>query len=120
MLCKDNKFRIFEILNNIKQNDPGLMKLISDYRDDFKNNLDSPITEEDKQIETQADKIQQEKKEKKEKAKKDKEEINPLIIGQFNDIINLKINVNYKDKIKDIKEELLNNIFKIKIRKNEK
>ena len=49
MLCKINKFRIFEILNNIKQNDPGLMKLISDYRDDFKNYLDSPITEEDKQ-----------------------------------------------------------------------
>ena len=66
MLCKDNKFRIFEILNNIKQNDPGLMKLISDYRDDFKNYLDSPITEEDKQnyekIEAQTDKIQQERK----------------------------------------------------------
>ena len=78
MLCKDNKYRIFEILNNIKQNDPGLMKLISDYRDDFKNYLDSPITEEDKQnyekIEAQADKIQQERKEKREKAKKEKEE----------------------------------------------
>ena len=51
------------------------------------------------------------------KAKKDKEDINPQIIGQFNDIVNLKINVNYKDKIKHIKEELLNNNFKIKIRK---
>ena len=78
MLCKDNKLRIFEILNNIKSNDPGLMRLITDYRDDFKNYLDSPITEEDKQnyekIEAEADKIQQERKEKKEKAKKEKEE----------------------------------------------
>ena len=78
MLCKDNKFRIFEILNNIKSNDPGLMRLITDYRDDFKNYLDSPITEEDKQnyekIEAEADKIQQERKEKKEKEKKEKEE----------------------------------------------
>jgi UV excision repair protein RAD23 len=68
MLCKDNKLRIFEILNNIKYNDPGLMRLITDYRDDFKNYLDSPITEEDKQnyekIEAEADKIQQERKEK--------------------------------------------------------
>ena len=78
MLCKDNKFRIFEILNNIKFNDPGLMRLITDYRNDFKRYLDSPITEEDKQnyekIEAEADKIQQERKVKKEKAKKEKEE----------------------------------------------
>ena len=78
MLCKDNIFRIFEILNNIKKNDPGLMRLITDYRNDFKNYLDSPITEEDKQnyekIEAEADKIQQERKEQKEKAKKEKEE----------------------------------------------
>ena len=78
MLCKDNKLRIFEILNNIKNNDPGLMRLITDYRDDFKNYLDSPITEEDKQnyenIEAEADKIQQERKEQKEKEKKEKEE----------------------------------------------
>ena len=78
MLCKDNKLRIFEILNNIKFNDPGLMRLITDYREDFKNYLDSPITEEDKQnyekIEAEADKIQEERKEKKEKAKKEKEE----------------------------------------------
>ena len=51
------------------------------------------------------------------KAKQDKEDINPQIIGQFNDIVNLKINVNYKDKIKHIKEELLNNNFKIIILK---
>lgn len=78
MLCKDNKFRLFEILNNIKYNDTGLMRLITDYRNDFKNYLDSPITEEDKQnyekIEAEADKIQQERKEKKEKEKKEKEE----------------------------------------------
>ena len=78
MLCKDNKLRIFEILNNIKFNDPGLMRLITDYREDFKNYLDSPITEEDKQnyekLEAEADKIQEERKEKKEKAKKEKEE----------------------------------------------
>ena len=78
MLCKNNKLRIFEILNNIKFNDPGLMRLITDYREDFKNYLDSPITEEDKQnyekLEAEADKIQEERKEKKEKAKKEKEE----------------------------------------------
>ena len=78
MLCKDNKLRIFEILNNIKFNDPGLMRLITDYREDFKNYLDSPITEEDKQnyekLEAEADKIQEERKEKKEKTTKEKEE----------------------------------------------
>ena len=78
MLCKDNKLRIFEILNNIKYNDPGLMRLITDYRDDFKNYLDSPITEEDKQNyekkEAEADKIQQERKEKMEKEIREKEE----------------------------------------------
>ena len=77
MLCKDNKLRIFEILNNIKCNDPGLMRLITDYRDDFKNYLDSPITEEDKQnyekIEAEADKIQKERKEQYEREKKEKE-----------------------------------------------
>ena len=78
MICKDNKFRIFEVLNNIKKNDPGLMRLITDYRDDFKKYLDTPITEEEKKnyenIEHEADKKLAEIKEKKEKEKKEKEE----------------------------------------------
>ena len=72
VLCKDNKYMIFTILNNIKRNDPGLLRLITDYRDEFKKLLDAPITEEDeryyKSIETKADKIIHKRLE--EKAKK--------------------------------------------------
>ena len=61
VLCKDNKYMIFTILNNIKRNDPGLLRLITDYRDEFEKLLDAPITEEDeryyKSIETKADEI---------------------------------------------------------------
>ena len=88
MLCKDNKYRIFGILNNIKKNDPGLLRLIKDYQNEFKTYLDSPITEEDKinyeKLELKADEIQKqreekwkkkkEEKERKEKEKKEKEE----------------------------------------------
>ena len=72
VLCKDNKYMIFTILNNIKRNDPGLLRLITDYRDEFEKLLDAPITEEDeryyKSIETKADKIIHKRLE--EKAKK--------------------------------------------------
>ena len=61
VLCKDNKYMIFTILNNIKRNDPGLLRLITDYRDEFEKLLDAPITEEDeryyKSLETKADEI---------------------------------------------------------------
>ena len=61
VLCKDNKYMIFTVLNNIKRNDPGLLRLITDYRDEFEKLLDAPITEEDEQyyksIETKADEI---------------------------------------------------------------
>ena len=49
MLCQNNKLRIFGILDNIKKNDPGLLRLITDYQNEFKTYLDSPITEEDNQ-----------------------------------------------------------------------
>ena len=72
VLCKDNKYMIFTILNNIKRNDPGLLRLITDYRDEFEKLLDAPITEEDeryyKSIETKADEIINKRLE--EKAKK--------------------------------------------------
>ena len=86
VLCKDNKFLIFSILNNIKRNDPGLLRLITDYQDEFRQYLDEPITQEDelnyKNIETKADEIikkrfeekAQKLKEKEEKEKKEKEE----------------------------------------------
>ena len=61
VLCKDNKNYIFYLLDNIKKNDPGLLKLITDYRNEFEKLLDEPITEEDeknyKNIETKADEI---------------------------------------------------------------
>jgi len=72
VLCKDNKYMIFTVLNNIKRNDPGLLRLITDYRDEFEKLLDAPITEEDEQyyksIETKADEIINKRME--EKAKK--------------------------------------------------
>ena len=85
MLCKDNKYRIFEILNDIKKNDPWLLRLITDYQNEFKTYLDSPITEEDQKnyekIEHKADNIRKKneekrkkKQEEKEKRKKEKEE----------------------------------------------
>ena len=83
MLCKDNKRRIFGILNNIKLNDPGLLRLITDYQNEFKKYLDEPITEEEKEnyqnLESRADQIQKQnfekfKKDMEEKIKKGKEE----------------------------------------------
>ena len=77
VLCKDNKFLIFGILENIKRNDPGLLRLITDYRDEFRKYLDTPITEEDeknyKNIETKADEIINKRREEKEKKKKEEE-----------------------------------------------
>ena len=74
MLCKDNKYRIFEILNDIKKNDPWLLRLITDYQNEFKTYLDSPITEEDQKnyekIEHKADNIQKKMKKKGRKSKK--------------------------------------------------
>ena len=78
VLCKDYKYRIFPILENIKRNDPGLFRLLTDYRDEFEKLLDTPITEEDEQyyksLETKADEIINKRREEKEKAKKEKEE----------------------------------------------
>ena len=101
VLCKDNKRYIFYLLDNIKRNDPGLLRLITDYRNEFKKLLDEPVTEEDekiyKNIETKADEIiskrmekagekvkefienmnkEKEEKEKKEKEEKEKEDKN--------------------------------------------
>ena len=77
MLCKDNKYRIFEILNDIKKNDPWLLRLITDYQNDFKTYLDSPITEEDQKnyekIEHKADNIQKKNEEKRKKKQEEKE-----------------------------------------------
>ena len=90
VLCKNDKYYIFTILNNIKRNDPGLLRLITDYRDEFEKLLDTPITEEDEQnyknLEAKADNIiskrlennlkkLQEKAEKEKKEKGDKEKI---------------------------------------------
>ena len=76
MLCKDNYMKIFEILNNIEKNDLGLFRLISDYRDEFKNYLNEPINDEDKKnfenIENKVNVIEKERKEKREKEKQDK------------------------------------------------
>ena len=59
VLCKNDKNYIFYLLDNIKRNDPGLLRLITDYRNEFEKLLDEPITEEDeriyKNIETKAD-----------------------------------------------------------------
>ena len=90
VLCKNDKYYIFTILNNIKRNDPGLLRLITDYRDEFEKLLDTPITEEDEQnyknLEAKADDIISERLEKnlkklqekadKEKIKEDKKEEN--------------------------------------------
>ena len=76
VLCKDDKYMIFSILDNIKRNDPGLLRLITDYRNEFEKLLDTPITEEDennyKKIETKADNIIQKRLEKEEKQIKEK------------------------------------------------
>ena len=45
----NDKHYIFTIMNNIKRNVPGLLRLITDYRDEFEKLLDTPITEEDEQ-----------------------------------------------------------------------
>ena len=50
VLCKDNKRYIFYLLDNIKRNDPGLLRLITDYRNEFKKLLDEPVTEEDEKF----------------------------------------------------------------------
>ena len=80
VLCKDDKYMIFSILDNIKRNDPGLLRLITDYRNEFEKLLDTPITEEDennyKKIETKADNIIQKRLEK--EAKQIKEKIEKL------------------------------------------
>ena len=93
VLCKNDKYYIFTILNNIKRNDPGLLRLITDYRDEFEKLLDTPITEEDEQnyknLEAKADNIiskrlennlksykkRQKKKKRKKKIKKKLKEI---------------------------------------------
>ena len=90
VLCKNDKNYIFYLLDNIKRYDPGLLRLITDYRNEFEKFLDEPITEEDeriyKNIETKADEIISKKfnktlkelgdklKEKNEKKEKEKKE----------------------------------------------
>ena len=79
MLCKEDKNRIFEILNNIKKNDPGLLRLITDYQNEFKNYLNSPITEEDimnyENLEQKADRIEKQREEKRKKKKEERERL---------------------------------------------
>ena len=128
MLCKDNKYRIFEILNDIKKNDPWLLRLITDYQNEFKTYLDSPITEEDQKnyekIEHKADNIQKKneekrkkKQEEKEKRKKEKEEKEKEEKEEKIKDNNKEENINKKDNKENIKVSEEN---KIKEEKNDK
>ena len=118
VLCKDNKFLIFGILENIKRNDPGLLRLITDYRDEFRKYLDTPITEEDeknyKNIETKADEIINKRREEKEKKKKEEE--NKKNEEKKEEIKEDKKNENNPDD----KKESKNNDMDIRDKKDEK
>ena len=123
VLCKDNKFLIFGILENIKRNDPGLLRLITDYRDEFRKYLDTPITEEDeknyKNIETKADEIINKRREEKEKKKKEEE--NKKIEEKKEDKKDEEIKEDKKNENNpDDKKESKNNDMDIGDKKDEK
>ena len=136
VLCKNDKNYIFYLLDNIKRNDPGLLRLITDYRNEFKNLLDEPVTEEDeriyKNIETKADEIilkkfdktlkelgdkLKEENEKKEKEKKENEKKEEEIKDKEE---KEKIGDNKKDNIEKEKEKEENKNDDKKEEKNEK
>ena len=130
-LCKNNKYFIFIVLENIKKNDPGLLRLITDYREEFRKYLDTPLTEEEEKIyqniEKKVDNIitkrleQKEKKIKEEENKKNKEENK-----EQNNKEDIKDNNDEKDKdnnndkiIKDNEENKKNNIDNKEIKNKE-
>ena len=147
VLCKDNKRYIFYLLDNIKRNDPGLLRLITDYRNEFKKLLDEPVTEEDekiyKNIETKADEIiskrmekagekmkeflenmnkQKEEKEKKEKEEKEKEDKNEENKEGNNEEIKEKekTDINENEKKEEKKENVEMKVEKEEIKEEKK
>ena len=147
VLCKDNKRYIFYLLDNIKRNDPGLLRLITDYRNEFKKLLDEPVTEEDekiyKNIETKADEIiskrmekagekmkeflenmnkQKEEKEKKEKEEKEKEDKNEDNKEGNNEEIKEKekTDINENEKKEEKKENVEMKVEKEEIKEEKK
>ena len=147
VLCKDNKRYIFYLLDNIKGNDPGLLRLITDYRNEFKKLLDEPVTEEDekiyKNIETKADEIiskrmekagekvkefienmnkEKEEKEKKEKEEKEKEDKNEDNKEGNNEEIKEKekTDINENEKKEEKKENVEMKVEKEEIKEEKK
>ena len=147
VLCKDNKRYIFYLLDNIKRNDPGLLRLITDYRNEFKKLLDEPVTEEDekiyKNIETKADDIiskrmekagekvkefienmnkEKEEKEKKEKEEKEKEDKNEDNKEGNNEEIKEKekTDINENEKKEEKKENVEMKVEKEEIKEEKK
>ena len=147
VLCKDNKRYIFYLLDNIKRNDPGLLRLITDYRNEFKKLLDEPVTEEDekiyKNIETKADEIiskrmekagekvkefienmnkEKEEKEKKEKEEKEKEDKNEENKEGNNEEIKEKekTDINENEKKEEKKENVEMKVEKEEIKEEKK
>ena len=147
VLCKDNKRYIFYLLDNIKRNDPGLLRLITDYRNEFKKLLDEPVTEEDekiyKNIETKADEIiskrmekagekvkefienmnkEKEDKEKKEKEEKEKEDKNEDNKEGNNEEIKEKekTDINENEKKEEKKENVEMKVEKEEIKEEKK
>ena len=147
VLCKDNKRYIFYLLDNIKRNDPGLLRLITDYRNEFKKLLDEPVTEEDekiyKNIETKADEIiskrmekagekvkefienmnkEKEEKEKKEKEEKEKEDKNEDNKEGNNEEIKEKekTDINENEKKEEKKENVEMKVEKEEIKEEKK
>ena len=147
VLCKDNKRYIFYLLDNIKRNDPGLLRLITDYRNEFKKLLDEPVTEEDekiyKNIETKADEIiskrmekagekvkefienmnkEKEEKEKKEKEEKEKEDKNEENKEGNNEVIKEKekTDINENEKKEEKKENVEMKVEKEEIKEEKK
>ena len=147
VLCKDNKRYIFYLLDNIKRNDPGLLRLITDYRNEFKKLLDEPVTEEDekiyKNIETKADEIiskrmekagekvkefienmnkEKEEKEKEEKEEKEKEDKNEDNKEGNNEEIKEKekTDINENEKKEEKKENVEMKVEKEEIKEEKK
>ena len=147
VLCKDNKRYIFYLLDNIKRNDPGLLRLITDYRNEFKKLLDEPVTEEDekiyKNIETKADEIiskrmekagekvkefienmnkEKEEKEKEEKEEKEKEDKNEENKEGNNEEIKEKekTDINENEKKEEKKENVEMKVEKEEIKEEKK
>ena len=147
VLCKDNKRYIFYLLDNIKRNDPGLLRLITDYRNEFKKLLDEPVTEEDekiyKNIETKADEIiskrmekagekvkefienmnkEKEEKKKKEKEEKEKEDKNEDNKEGNNEEIKEKekTDINENEKKEEKKENVEMKVEKEEIKEEKK